>query len=188
MRPDFTTFWKLFAFFANERSSCFERGQQLVLGDVERGEMHGGGEHVVGGLAHVDVVVRVGAVAGELGDHLVGVRVRRGARARLEDVDRELRVVLARGDLLRGFLDFGRGAFGQQTQLAVDGGRGALDAREPVHDRQWHGLARDREVLYGLGGLSAPELLVGHMDLLWVGPEPYPQNATSSRASPTGSS
>ena len=37
-----------------------------------------------------------------LRDDLVGVHVRRGARAGLEDVDRELVVVRARGDLVGG--------------------------------------------------------------------------------------
>ena len=40
----------------------------------------------------------VHGVAGELGDHLVRVHVRRGPGAGLEDVDRELVVVLARRD------------------------------------------------------------------------------------------
>ena len=74
------------------------RGQQ-VMGDlVERRQVHRAGEDVVGRLAHVHVVVRVRAVAREVRDHLVGVHVRRGARAGLEDVDRELVVVLALGD------------------------------------------------------------------------------------------
>ena len=77
--------------------------RQQVVGDLaERRQVDGGGEDVVGGLAHVDVVVGVGAVAGEVGDHLVGVHVRGGAGAGLEDVDRELVVVLAVGDRVAG--------------------------------------------------------------------------------------
>ena len=91
--------------FRERALELFERRQQLVLGDVERRQVDGRGKHVVGGLAHVDVVVGVHALAGEPRDHLVGVRVRRGARAGLEDVDRELRVVLAGGDLRGRFLD-----------------------------------------------------------------------------------
>ena len=41
-------------------------------------------------------------VAGEVGEHLVGVHVRGGAGAGLEDVDRELVVVLAGGDRVAG--------------------------------------------------------------------------------------
>ena len=100
-----------------------ERGQQVVLGLVQRGEMDGRREHVVGGLAHVDVVVGVGAVAGEVGDDLVGVHVRRGARAGLEDVDRELVVELAGGDAVGGGGD-PLGEVGvEQPQLGVDARR-----------------------------------------------------------------
>ena len=102
------------------------------------------------------------AVAGELGDDLVGVHVRRGARAGLEDVDRELLVVLAGGDLRGGLLDARGAAFGEQAKFAVDGGGGALDARQPVDDGDRHCLPGDREVLYRLGGLPAPQLLVRH--------------------------
>ena len=58
-----------------------ERGQKLVGGAVQRGEMDRRGEHVVGGLPHVDVVIGVSllrrlAVVGQRGDDLVGVHVR----------------------------------------------------------------------------------------------------------------
>ena len=78
------------------------RRQQVVGHLAQRRQVDGGGEDVVGGLAHVDVIVGVGPVAGEVGDHLVGVHVRGGAGAGLEDVDRELVVVLARGDGVAG--------------------------------------------------------------------------------------
>ena len=74
-----------------------EGGQQALVIAVERRQVHGRGEHVVRRLAQVDVVVRMDAVAGQRGDDLVGVRVRGRAGARLEDVDRELVVVLAGG-------------------------------------------------------------------------------------------
>ena len=44
----------------------------------------------------------------------------------------------------------------QQAELAVDGRRGALHARQPAHDRDRHRLAGDREVLDGLGRLAHP--------------------------------
>ena len=116
-------------------------------------------EDVVGRLAHVHVVVGVGAVAGEVGDDLVGVHVRRGARAGLEDVDRELVVVLAVGDLVgRGGDALGDVAV-EQAEPGVGARRRALDAPQPVHDRQPDALAGDLEVPDRLGGLSAPELL-----------------------------
>ena len=76
-----------------------QRRQQVVLRQLQRRQLDRRGEHVVGGLTHVDVVVGVHPAAGQGGDDLVGVRVRGGARAGLEDVDRELAVVLPGGDL-----------------------------------------------------------------------------------------
>jgi hypothetical protein len=70
--------------------------------------------------------------------------------------------VLAGGDLGGGFLDARGAALGQQPELTVDGGSGALDAGQPVHHRHRHRLARDREVLDGLGGLATPQLLIRH--------------------------
>ena len=89
-----------------------ERGDQLVhRGDEpEVAERHAdverGGVGVVGRLRRVHVIVRVAVlvlallVAHQLeravGDHLVGVHVRRGARAALEHVEPELVVKLRR--------------------------------------------------------------------------------------------
>ena len=50
---------KAFGLLRERALELRERRQQLVLGDVERGEVDGRGEDVVGGLAHVDVVVGV---------------------------------------------------------------------------------------------------------------------------------
>ena len=151
-----------------------QRGEKLVLGDVERGELHRGGEDVVGGLPHVDVVVGMDIAARKPGDHLVGVHVRRRPRAGLKDVDRELVVVLARDDLRRRALDAPGLALGQQAELGVDAGRGALQPRQPPHDRQGHRLAGDGEVLHGLGCLRTPQLAAlahaGHYHLPAVAP------------------
>ena len=61
----------------------------------------------------------MGPVAGEVGDHLVGVHVRGGARAGLEDVDRELVVVLALGDRLAGGGDPLGDVAVEQAEVAV---------------------------------------------------------------------
>ena len=98
-------------------------------------------------------------VAGEVGDHLVGVHVRGGAGAGLEDVDRELVVVLAGGDRVAGGGD-PLGQVGVElAQLAVDPRRGGLQPAQPADDRHRHPLAGDREVVDRLGGLATPELL-----------------------------
>ena len=120
--------------------------------------MDRGGEDVVRRLAHVHVVVRVDVVAGEGGDHLVRVHVRRGARAGLEDVDRELVVELAVGDAVGG----GGDALGlvrvEQLELRVHARSGGLDPPEPARHGCRDRLAADREVLDGLARLRAPEL------------------------------
>jgi hypothetical protein len=69
---------------------------------VERCQVHGRGEDVVRGLAHVDVVVGMDILAGQRRQHLVRVHVGGGPRAGLEDVDRELVVEFAGGDLVPG--------------------------------------------------------------------------------------
>ena len=85
-------------------------------------------------LAHIHVVVWVGTLAGEVGDDLVGVHVRGRARAGLEDVDRELVVVLAGRHRVGGGPD-PLGQVGvEEPEIGVDPGGGALDAAEPSHD------------------------------------------------------
>src|SRR5690606_33107226 len=83
----------------------------------------------------------------------------------LVDVDREMRVVLAGGDLERRLAD-GRGAVGrQQAQAAVDLGRRGLDqaqgADEPARQRP----PRHREVLHRALGLRAPQRVGRHFEL-----------------------
>ena len=146
---------------AERAGEPLERRQQVLLDAVDRGQVDGRREDVVRRLAHVHVVVRVGVVAGQLGDHLVRVHVRRGARAGLEDVDRELVVVLALGHLVTGAGD-ALGDLGvEQAELGVDARGLGLDAAEPAHHRCRHALARDREVHYRLGRLGPPELTFG---------------------------
>ena len=102
------------------------------------------------------MVVGVSLVAGERGDHLVGVHVRGRSRAGLEGIDRELVVVLALGDLVAGTGD-ALGEVGvQQAQLGVHARGRGLDAPEPVDDLVVHRVARDREVLDRLGRLRPP--------------------------------
>ena len=136
-----------------------ERGQQVVDGPVERGEVHRGREDVVRRLAHVHVVVRVHVVAGERRDDLVGVHVRARAGAGLEDVDRELVVELAGGDPVARGGDALREVGVEQPEVGVHTRGGGLDPAEPVRDGDGNRLAGDGEVRDGLGGLAAPELL-----------------------------
>jgi hypothetical protein len=140
---------------------ALERRQQVGADLVECGEVDRRRKHVVRGLAHVHVVVRVRAVAGEVCHHLVRVHVRRRARAGLEDVDRELIVVLARRDRVAGLGDPVCDVALEQAKVRVRPRGGGLDPPEPVDHRQRYALSRDGEVLDRLGGLAAPELLRG---------------------------
>ena len=108
-----------------------ERGQEVVDQLVERGEMDGRGEDVVRGLAHVHVVVRVHTVAGEGGDDLVCVHVRRRARSGLEDVDPELLVQLPGGNAIRRRCDSLSLVLVEEAQLGVHPRGSGLDAPEP---------------------------------------------------------
>ena len=135
------------------------RRQQVAADLVQRRQVNGGGEDVVRGLTHVHLVVGVCPVAGEVGQHLVGVHVRGGAGAGLEDVDRELVVVFAGGDRFARLGD-PRGHGGvERPELRVRRRRGRLQPAEPADHGNRDPLAGHREVVNGLGGLATPELL-----------------------------
>ncbi len=115
------------------------------------GDVHRRGEHVVGGLRCVHVIVRVHRAAErggcEVGEHLVHVHVGGRAAAGLVDVDRELVAVLARDDAV-GRRDDGVGDRRvDDAQLPIDDRGGALHARERDDLGGLETLARDREVL-----------------------------------------
>ena len=111
-----TTRSKAWAFSSSSSCKFLRAGIELLLDRLERRDVDGRGDHVVGRLAHVDRVVGVDRdlaaadavvelLVGDARDHLVGVHVGRGAAAGLEDVEDELVVVLALGDRLRGLDD-----------------------------------------------------------------------------------
>jgi hypothetical protein len=101
------------------------------------------------------------AVACERRDHLVGVHVRRRARAGLEHVDRELVVVVAARDPVGGAGDPLGQRRVEQSEVGVGARRRALDAAEAAHDRDGHALAGHGEVRHRLRRLAAPQLLGG---------------------------
>lgn len=96
-------------------SKAVESGQQITLELENGGDVHDGGEGVVGGGASVDVVVgvdgRLGAhlaaqdLDSTVGDDLVGVHVGLGARAGLPDDEGEVVEELAIGNFLGGLLN-----------------------------------------------------------------------------------
>ncbi len=161
--------------------NCFflEGGGQLIhhaqklLQPPERSQADGGGDDVVGGLRHVDVVVGVHPVlsqlpaqdeGGAVGDDLVGVHVVAGACPRLEGIDDKLVIPLAIHDLLGG-LDDGAGAFGvEQTQVALHLGGCPLDRRHRPDESPPGFQARNREIEHGALRLDAPEGISRHLD------------------------
>ncbi len=106
-----------------------KRGLQLVHEDAGGGDVHRRREGVVGALAFVDVVVGVDGLLraedalrqfdGAVADDLVGVHVALRARARLPDDEREVRVEIARDDLVGGRDDELGLVLGQQAELGI---------------------------------------------------------------------
>jgi hypothetical protein len=63
-------------------------------------------------------------LGGPIGDHFVGVHVRRGAGAGLKDIDREVGVEPAIDDVGRGLRDGGRHGRVEEAQGVIDRGGG----------------------------------------------------------------
>ena len=134
------------------------------------GDAHTRGEDVVGRLRLVDVVVgrQVERVVGELaamqqlravGDHLVDVHVGLRARAGLPDVQRELVVPLAAGDLIDHAHDQVAFVLRQHAAVVV-GTRGRLlGRRNAVDDFDGDVFLADLEVLHRPLCLRAPQLV-----------------------------
>src|SRR5215203_1936743 len=159
VRPaSFDDVGELLGLALERRAELVHRGEQIAGHLLQRREMHGRGKDVVRGLAHVDVVVGMGVVAGQVGHDLVGVHVRRRPGAGLEDVDGKLVVVLAGRDRVAGSRDPLGDILVEQAELGVHPRRGGLDPSHPVHDGRRNRLTGDGEVLYSLGRLGPPEL------------------------------
>ena len=140
-------------------------GNDLVLDGDDGCNVHCGREGVVGGLAHVDVVIgvaelRTGDLVGAVCNDLVGVHVGLCARTCLPYDEREMCIQLAGNDLVAGGGDrtelFGSHLGG--LQLAVGDGGSLLEYTESVNDLLRHGLDADTdvEVLMASLGLGSP--------------------------------
>ena len=158
--------------FLAQRGGQAVHGCQQLVQAPERAQADGGGDGIVGGLGHVDVVVGVDTVfaqlttqdlGGAVGNDLVGVHVVAGAGPGLEGIDDKLVVPAAVDDFLGG-LDDGVGALGvEQTQVAVDFGSGALDHRHRPDEgapgaqtRRWGNSARRAGSARRRGRLQGP--------------------------------
>ena len=133
----------------------FQGRNQVLFDGEQRRQVDGRGYDVVGGLAHVHMVVGVdqfGAqvsaqdLAGPVGDDLVGVGVGGGAGAGLEDVQNELLVQRAVDDFLRGRYHGVSSLLIQQAQGHVGLGRGLFHQAQGPDERAGEDQAADGEV------------------------------------------
>ncbi len=139
--------------------------QQFGFDRQGRSHVDRGGEHVVGRLSHVYVVVRMDRLLfgqpvaashfdGPVGNDLVGIHVRRRAGAGLVDVDGKLIVEFPGGHFAGGGDDrLGKVGF-ELAEIAVGQGRGCLDqpqgpdqARAATAARKWG--SSPRPVVFG---------------------------------------
>ena len=145
--------------FRLERFRQLLECRQEVAGDlVERREMYSGREDVVRRLTHVHVVVRVHVLAGKCGDYLVGVHVRGGSRAGLEDIDRKLVVQFADRNAIGSFGDSLGLLVVEQPELGIDARGRSLDSSQPAGNGRRNRFARDGKIANCLGRFGPPKL------------------------------
>ncbi len=169
MRPVLTTSLSALALRPQRFFQMIKRRQQLVVNHERSADMDGSRDHVVTALAHIDVVVGVHRAtqnfAGQMGDHLVGIHVAAGARSGLEDVDREMVVVVAVGNLLRGLDDGGSNVVVQQAEPRVGLRCGGLDQAQRADEGARQAQAADGKIIHGPLGLGAPQCVGGNPQL-----------------------
>ena len=166
VRPIFSTRANSSPFAKN--ACCRRRSAVEVAAEAEdQREPQGRRVGVVGGLAEVDVVVRVDVLVvalrvpeqleRDVGDHLVGVHVGRGARAALDEVGHELVEQVARDQPVARRDDRVRDPRVDDAEIAVGHRRGLLHVAEGLHEAGLgrHRDARDVEVLLAAKRLHA---------------------------------
>ena len=140
------------------QASCqfIDRGQQMIVHSLGSGDMHGGGEAVVGALRAVDMVIgvdwRLAATAfarqfiGASCNHFVGVHVALCTAVCLPHHQRELVVVFTVEHFIGGLFDQA-GDIGRQITVAVIDPRGSLfDQDQGMQNRQRHFFVADGKV------------------------------------------
>ena len=148
------------------------RRQHLLFQCLHRRDVHGGGEGIVGGLAHVDVVVGMEQLLSRClvapsGDDLVGVHVGLGAGAGLPHHQREIVIELSVHDLLCRQLDGCQLLLRQLFRLQgmVGPGSGQLQSTKGPGDLPGHGFQPhpNGEILVAPLGLRPPVFVRGHL-------------------------
>ncbi len=134
---------KLDGFGLQGSAQILQHSQQFIQ-PPKAAQPQCGGNHIVGGLRHVDVVIGMDSVlaqlptqdlSGPVGDDFVDIHIVTGAGARLEGIHDKLIIPFAIDHFLGSFQD-GVGAFYiQQAQVQVDLCSSALDHRHGPDER-----------------------------------------------------
>ncbi len=148
--------------------------EELGLHFGRGGNVHRGGEGVVGRLGFVDVVIGVdgGLTAhlaardfdGAVGNDFVGVHVGLRARTGLPDAQGEMFVELAGNDFVGGFTDQIALVGGELAEVLVDQRGGLFQDAKGADEFARHDVVADGEVDQGTGGLRAIITIIGHFD------------------------
>ena len=165
---------ELTALVPQRRIEVGHRGEKAVLNGAQGGNVNRRGDHVVGRLPDVHVIVRVdGVPRASLATqhlnravryHLIGVHVCRGTGTRLEDIDHELVVVPALCNLCRRLADGVRKVLVEQSQIRVDLGRGQLDLPDGLDERPRKAEVAYREILHRSHRLRAVVSIDRHFE------------------------
>jgi len=154
------------------RQPCHRRIQ--LVQPPQRAQADSGGDGVVGGLCHIDMVVGVHAVlpaltaqklCGAISNHLVCVHVVAGSGARLEGIDHKLFIPTTVHHLLRRLDDRVGDLWLQQTQVAVNLGGSKFDHPHRPDESPPGFKPRNGEVLHGALGLDAVQCLLRYRQL-----------------------
>ena len=127
------------------------------------------GEHIVGALAAVDVVIGMhglpgaaslaGEFAGPIGNHLIDVHVRLGAAAALPARQRKFPIQLSRFHLAGRLADPLAALLIEHAELMVGLGGHALEASDRMDQLQRNWVVADLEAMPGPLGLCPPVTL-----------------------------
>ncbi len=185
--PDLDDGREFAALVPEEAGQCLHDRQQVLRERRGRGDVHGRGERVVGGLRHIDVVIRVDRIlAAEdaarqlyrpIGDHLVDVHIGVGAAAGLPDSQGKMVIEPAFDDLLGGLDDQIRFLLRQQARLLIDERGGLLQHSERHNNLVRHLLGADVEIPERARRLGPIVGIFGHFHFaqrILFGPERHP--------------
>jgi len=166
---------ELFGLAVEHGGQGVEGGDEVAVEGFGGGDVNGGGDDVVAGLAEVYVVVGVDGIAaadftageldGPVGDDFVGVHVGGGTRAGLEDVHDEVLIELAVDDFLCGGGDEFGTVLVESAEGVVDFGGGLFDQAYGPDEPARKAVTADGEVFHSPLGLGAPQGPFGDFDL-----------------------